>query len=94
MASDFICGILLTPFMPESCEKLFAQIGAAEDGRTWASAARWGTLAESSAVTKGQVIGYVGNTGNVYSTGGGGYHLHLELRVNRARVNPLAYVPQ
>ena len=37
---------------------------------------------------------YVGNTGNVYSTGGGGYHLHLELRVNRARVNPLAYVPQ
>ncbi len=24
-----ICGILLTPFMPESCEKLFAQIGAA-----------------------------------------------------------------
>ena len=45
-------------------------------------------------VTQGQVIGYVGNTGNVYSTGGGGYHLHLELRVNRARVNPLAYVPQ
>ena len=46
------------------------------------------------AVSAGQVIGYVGNTGNVYSTGGGGYHLHLELRVNRARVNPLAYVPQ
>ena len=45
-------------------------------------------------VSAGQVIGYVGNTGNVYSTGGGGYHLHLELRVNRARVNPLAYVPQ
>ena len=26
-----ICGILLTPFMPESCDKLFAQIGAAAD---------------------------------------------------------------
>ena len=51
-------------------------------------------VSQGSAVTKGQVIGYVGNTGNVYSTGGGGYHLHLELRVNRARVNPLAYVPQ
>ena len=51
-------------------------------------------VAVGDTVTKGQVIGYVGNTGNVYSTGGGGYHLHLELRVNRARVNPLAYVPQ
>ena len=49
-----ICGVLLMPFIPGSCEKLFAQIGAAEDGRTWASAARWGTLAESSAVTKGE----------------------------------------
>ena len=51
-------------------------------------------VSEGDHVRKGQVIGYVGNTGNVYSTGGGGYHLHLELRVNRARVNPLAYVPQ
>ena len=39
-------------------------------------------------VTKGQVIGYVGTTGN--STGN---HLHLELRVNGARTNPLSYVP-
>lgn len=71
--------------------------GTADDGNTYDSLyAHLNSIAVSqgSAVTKGQVIGYVGNTGNVYSTGGGGYHLHLELRVNRARVNPLAYVPQ
>ena len=28
-----ICGVLLMPFIPGSCERLFAQIGAAEDGR-------------------------------------------------------------
>ena len=37
-----ICGILLTPFMPDSCAKLFAQIGAGEACRTWDSAAGWG----------------------------------------------------
>ncbi len=71
--------------------------GTADDGSTYDSLyAHLSSIAVSqgSTVTKGQVIGYVGNTGNVYSTGGGGYHLHLELRVNRARVNPLAYVPQ
>ena len=30
-----ICGILLTPFMPESMDKLFSQIGACECCRTW-----------------------------------------------------------
>ncbi len=49
-----ICGVLLSPFMPESCEKLFAQIGAAPDAQTWDSAARWGVLAETAAVTKGE----------------------------------------
>ena len=39
-------------------------------------------------VSQGDVIGYVGTTGN--STGN---HLHLELRVNGARTNPLNYVP-
>ena len=71
--------------------------GTADDGNTYDSLyAHLSSIAVSqgSSVTNGQVIGYVGNTGNVYSTGGGGYHLHLELRVNRARVNPLSYVPQ
>lgn len=50
------------------------------------------TVAEGTAVQKADLLGYVGNTGNVYGAGGG-YHLHLELRVDGARVNPLGYVP-
>lgn len=50
------------------------------------------TVAEGTAVQKGDLLGYVGNTGNVYGAGGG-YHLHLELRVDGARVNPLGYAP-
>ena len=49
-----ICGILLSPFMPESMDKLFAQIGVDETCRTWASAAAWGSLPETTAVTKGE----------------------------------------
>ncbi len=49
-----ICGILLTPFMPESCEKLFAQIGAPAEAQTWEAAAVWGALPETAAVTKGE----------------------------------------
>lgn len=48
-----ICGILLTPFMPESMDKLFAQIGACEGCRTWDSAGVWGALGDTAAVTKG-----------------------------------------
>ena len=49
-----ICGVLLTPFMPGSMDKLFAQIGAPEQARTWESAAAWGGLPETAAVTKGE----------------------------------------
>ena len=49
-----ICGILLTPFMPESCEKLFAQIGAPAEAQTWDAAAVWDALPETAAVTKGE----------------------------------------
>ena len=49
-----ICGILLSPFMPESMDKLFAQIGAPADARTWESAALWGALPETVTVTKGE----------------------------------------
>ena len=46
------------------------------------------SVSVGQAVSQGDVLGYVGSTGN--STGN---HLHLELRVNGARTNPLNYVP-
>ena len=49
-----ICGILLTPFMPESMDKLFAQTGADAGLRTWDSAARWGALPQTVSVAKGE----------------------------------------
>jgi len=49
-----ICGILLVPFMPDSMEKLFAQTGADASCQTWESAAKWGSLPETAAVTKGE----------------------------------------
>ena len=49
-----ICGILLTPFMPDSMAKLFAQIGAEPAAQTWDSAAAWGGLSETATVTKGE----------------------------------------
>lgn len=49
-----ICGILLTPFMPESMDRLFSQIGADASARTWDSAAKWGGLPETAAVSKGE----------------------------------------
>ncbi len=49
-----ICGILLTPFLPDSCDKLFAQIGAGEDCRSWDSAAVWGSRSAAAPVTKGE----------------------------------------
>ena len=49
-----ICGVLLTPFIPDSCEKLFDQIGACEDCRTWKAAGIWGSRGETREVTKGE----------------------------------------
>ena len=49
-----ICGVLLTPFMPVSCEKLFVQLGADVAVRSWDSIHAWGALPETAAVTKGE----------------------------------------
>ena len=49
-----LCGVLLTPFMPERMDKLFAQLGVGAEGRTWESAGTWGTLPEEAAVAKGE----------------------------------------
>ena len=48
-------------------------------------------VAVGQQVEKGQLIGYVGNTGDVVGKNGG-YHLHLELRVNGSKVDPLSYI--
>ena len=51
-----ICTCLLVPFMPESCKKAFAQIGADESVQNWDSAAVWGSLPADVAVTKGDTL--------------------------------------
>ena len=51
-----ICTVLLTPFIPDSCEKIFAQIGACECCRDWDSAAKWGSLSATVTVHKGEAI--------------------------------------
>lgn len=69
--------------------------GTADDGNNYATLyAHMSSIAvsEGQTVTKGQVIGYVGNTGDV-SGKNGGYHLHLELRINGSRVNAMSYIP-
>ena len=40
--------------MPDSCEKLFTQIGAEADVQTWDSASVWGALPETVTVSKGE----------------------------------------
>ena len=47
---------LLLPFMPESCEKAFAQIGAREEDRSWDNANRYGVLPANVAVHKGETL--------------------------------------
>ena len=47
---------LLLPFMPESCEKAFAQIGAREEDRGWDNANRYGVLPANVAVHKGETL--------------------------------------
>lgn len=69
--------------------------GTADDDNNYATLyAHMSSIAvsEGQTVTKGQVIGYVGNTGDV-SGKNGGYHLHLELRINGSRVNAMSYIP-
>ena len=48
--------ILLSPFMPESCDKAFAQIGADEASRSWDSAAVYGALPAGTKVCKGETL--------------------------------------
>ncbi len=49
-----ICGVLLSPFMPASMDKLFEQLGAPQSVRTWDSAREWGALPDTVSVVKGE----------------------------------------
>ena len=51
-----ICATLLLPFIPESCGKIFAQIGASADVCTWEAANTWGKLPQTVTVHKGEAI--------------------------------------
>ena len=66
--------------------------GTADDGNNYttlyAHMQSWPSVSVGQTVSQGDVIGYVGSTGN--STGN---HLHIELRQNGARINPALYIP-
>ena len=49
-----ISAVLLTPFIPDTAEKIFAQIGAGEDARTWESAGTFGVLPADVTVHRGE----------------------------------------
>ena len=49
-----ISAVLLTPIMPDTCGKIFGQIGAGEELRSWESAKTWGLLPMDAAVNKGE----------------------------------------
>ena len=51
-----ICTVLLTPFIPASCDKIFDQIGACQGCRTWESAETWGHLNDTVTVRKGEAL--------------------------------------
>ena len=48
-----ICAVLLSPFIPQTCGKIFEQLGCGADLRTWESAGTWGGLPADAAVTRG-----------------------------------------
>ena len=49
-----ICSSLLRPFIPDSCEKIWQQIGAEQTG--WEEAGRWGVLPAAARVHKGEML--------------------------------------
>ncbi len=49
-----ISAVLLTPFIPDTCAKIFDQVGACEGCRTWDSAKVWGSLSAAVTVKKGE----------------------------------------
>jgi hypothetical protein len=48
-------------------------------------------VAQGQSVKQGQLIGYVGSTGNVRKTGRDASHLHFEVYLHEQRVDPLTF---
>jgi len=51
-----ICAVMLQPFIPESCRKIFEQTGASDELTTYDSAIKFGALPENATVRKGEII--------------------------------------
>ncbi|MGE4352496.1 MAG: methionine--tRNA ligase [Oscillospiraceae bacterium] len=51
-----ICTTLLQPFMPESCDKIFSQIGVTGELRSWEKANVFGALPAAATVRKGEAV--------------------------------------
>ena len=51
-----ICAVMLQPFMPDSCSKIFGQIGSPDELTTFDSAATFGALPKDATVRKGEII--------------------------------------
>jgi len=75
MKNKWPYGNYITILHPNGVITLYAHLSFFERG-----------LTSGSAVSQGQVIGYMGNTGRFYTSGGNGSHLHFE---TRGASNPL-----
>ena len=51
-----ICGILLTPFIPETTPKIFAQLGVSGETAGYITAGTWGILPQDTVITKGEAL--------------------------------------
>ena len=52
-----IIAVLISPFMPDTSEEIFRQLGIAEDSaKLWDSAATWGVIPEGFKVSKGKPL--------------------------------------
>lgn len=51
-----ICAIYLTPFMPETAEKIFDQIGVCEENRSYESGSKYGSLCADVEVKRGDTL--------------------------------------
>ena len=48
--------VMLTPFIPETCDKAFEQIGAEGDNRSWERVSEWNVLPANVSVHKGETL--------------------------------------